>query len=135
MKTVYIKHEKKDSKEKILCEFTLNSTPKYSVQCAEYDRYTGRLIESKIISCQSLEQALEEYPKAYSYLTKSARLEKARAIRKRIKAKINRYEYDHQDEIAAPRCMMKARRKINNWINRNEPQERIVKRDFWDCML
>lgn len=134
MKTVYIRHEKQGNKEKILCEFTLNTTPKYSVQCAEYDRYSGRLIENKIIACQSLEQAQEEYKTAFSHLTLGARLEKARAIKQRIRSMINRYENDHPNDFA-PKRMIKASRKVTTWIARNEPQRVYAKRDFLDCYL
>lgn len=134
MEFLNIKQVKEDHKEKVLLKGTIKGKVFYYVQAVEYDGLTGLMVENTTEDCADYEDALQKFETVFSRMNKADRLYKARAIKQRIRSKIYRYENDNPNDFV-PKRMLKASRKINIWIARNEPQRVFVKRDFWGCML
>lgn len=128
-----IKQEKEDYKEKVLTKGTIKGKVFYYVQAVEYDGLTGLMVENRTEDCSDYEDALQKFATVFSRMKKADRLYKARAIKQRIRSNI--YQFEKNSDDFAPRSMIKAQRKIAQWIARNEPQRAFAKRDFWDCML
>lgn len=133
MRFINIKHVKEDNKEKVLTKGTIKGKVFYYVQAVEYDGLTGLLVEHRTEDCADYEDALNKFETVFNRMTKADRLYKARAIKQRLRSLVNKYEDEHDD--FAPKCMIKALRKMERWIERNEPQRQFAKRDFLDCYL
>lgn len=133
MEFINIKREKEEHKEKVLTKGTIKGKVFYYVQAVEYDGLTGLQVETRTEDCSDYEDALVKFETVFNRMKKANRLYKARAIKQRIRSLINKYESDHDD--FAPKFMIKALRKMERWIARNEPQRQFAKRDFWDCYL
>ena len=133
MEFLNIKREKEDHKEKVLTKGTIKGKVFYYVQAVEYDGLTGLMVENRTEDCADYEDALQKFETIFARMKKADRLYKARAIKQRIRSLVNKYESDHDD--FAPKFMIKALRKMERWIARNEPQRAYSKRDFWDCYL
>lgn len=130
MKQIALKREICANKEKLLARVENKKRTFYSVQCVEY--LDGRVLENKSYATDSFSDALLAYKACFNWLKLGDRLNKAKAISQRIRSKINRYEDMH--DSFAPHYMTKARKKIQKWIFKHEPNH-TVKRDFWDCYL
>ena len=102
----------------------------YSVQVVELYKYNGLAVENKIYFFESLAEAEAFYAKAFEVLTLAQRIEKAEGILRRIKRKIYDFENTHDD--FAPRCWIKAERKVRSWLDRHIPRKAVERRDVLD---
>ena len=115
---------------KILTRCNREQVYRYSVQVVELYKYNGLPVDNFIKFFRTLEEAEAYFEVCFADLTTGARIEKAEAILRRIKRKI--YDYEDIYEDFAPRCWIKAERKVRRWLDRHIPKKVVERRDVLD---
>lgn len=115
---------------KILTRCNREQVYRYTVQVVEFYKYNGLPVDNFVRSFRTLEEAEAYFEVCFADLTTGARIEKAEAILRRIKGKI--YDYEDIYEDFAPRCRIKAARKVRRWLDRHIPKKVVERRDVLD---
>lgn len=118
---------------KILTRCNREQVYRYTVQVVELYKYNGLPVDNFVKSFRTLEEAEAYFELCFADLTTGARIEKAEAILRRIRGKIHDYEDIYED--FAPRCWIKAERKVRRWLDRHIPRKAVERRDWMDCYL
>ena len=115
---------------KILTRCNREQVYRYTVQVVELYKYNGLPVDNFVKSFRTLEEVQSYFKVCFADLTTGARIEKAEGILRRIKRKIYDFENTHDD--FAPRCWIKAERKVRSWLDRHIPRKAVKRRDVLD---
>lgn len=119
---------------KILTRCNREQVYRYTVQVVELYKYNGLPVDNFIKFFRTLEEAEAYFAVCFEDLTTGVRIEKAEAILRRIKGKIYSFDGAHDSDFA-PRCWIRAERKVRRWLDRHIPRKSVERRHWMDCYL